>query len=428
MYHNCAKRFSLFILLIATSFLSFAQNSNKENSPYSRFGIGEFRNGLNPQLRGMGSISTAYASEFSINTDNPASYASLRLTTYDISGEGSVKKILAGNQHYSTGMATLSQLSIGVPVSKHAAFLIGLRPFTRTYYMMSDTTDLPGIGRALRTYSGDGSTNYIFLGLAGKFKNFSAGINAGYLFGTIRRSSVLSKLYDTISVFNADFSTYDRIGGLYWKAGVMYEGKVNKKMDFRAGATLALNQQLNSWLDVYELSWRYSGSSQIFDTAVSVQGQKNKTTLPLSYSIGIQLVDSEKKWSAGLDFFMQQWQQYRNHHGQPDSLTQQAWRLAAGAEYVPNNRNMYQYLNRITYRIGAYYGHDYVVIRNTSITYYALTAGLGLPFRRSMDRINLAMEIGRRGTQEKGLIQENFYKLSVGITLNDKWFVKRRYD
>ena len=83
MCHSYNKHFLLTLILLTTGFLSFAQSSNRENAPYSRYGIGEQRNGLNTVLKGMGSISSAYANPFNVNTDNPASYASLKLTTYE---------------------------------------------------------------------------------------------------------------------------------------------------------------------------------------------------------------------------------------------------------------------------------------------------------------------------------------------------------
>lgn len=428
MYHSYVKRSLLAIVCFLSTFTTItAQNSNKENSPYSRFGIGEFRNGLNPMLRGMGSVSTAYVNEYAINTGNPASYASLKLTTYEVSAEGSVKNMRVGNENYTSGMATLSHINIGIPVSKHAALVLGLRPVARTYYSMSDTTDMPAIGTSLRTYSGDGSVNLAFLGVAGKYKNFSAGINVGYLFGTTRYSSVLSNLVDTNHIYNADFSVYNRIGGIHWSAGLLYEGKVHKSMNLRAGATFSLSQHIATTQDVYELSWRNSGTTQILDTAVSIKGHKGYTVLPFSYSLGVQLVDVENRWSAGLNFSMTQWGDYKQFD-QKDSLANQSWKIGIGGEYTPNVRNLYKYYNRITYRLGFYYGTDYVLLRNTTLPCYAVTAGVSLPFRRTMDKVHLALEMGRRGTKSNGLIQENFYKFSVGISLNDKWFLKRKYD
>ena len=60
-----------------------AQNIDRpfENSPYSRYGIGEESNAINPGLKAMGSITAASADPYIINTENPASYACLLYTS-----------------------------------------------------------------------------------------------------------------------------------------------------------------------------------------------------------------------------------------------------------------------------------------------------------------------------------------------------------
>jgi len=32
------------------------------------------------------------------------------------------------------------------------------------------------------------------------------------------------------------------------------------------------------------------------------------------------------------------------------------------------------------------------------------------------------------GTKANGLLQETYVRLTLGLSLNDKWFVKRKYD
>ena len=63
-----------------------------------------------------------------------------------------------------------------------------------------------------------------------------------------------------------------------------------------------------------------------------------------------------------------------------------------------------------------------------SINDTALTLGLGLPVGGALSNINLGMEYGKRGTTNAGLIQENYLNISIGLSFNDKWFVKRKFD
>jgi len=425
MCHNYAKHFLLFSGLLIAGYASQAQNSNHENAPYSRYGLGETRNGNNTVLKGMGNISAAYANGFNVNTDNPASYASLRLVTYEAGGEGGVRNIIANNQNVGTGSATLSYLTIGLPIGKHAGFALGLRPNTRVYYRMNDSLNLDGLGPALKVYSGDGGTNYAFIGGAWEYKGFSIGANLGYLFGTIRNSIILQKQYDTVNAYNTDFSRFNKVGGIYYKLGVQYNAKLKDDLRLRVGGTLALSQDLNAHVDSSASLWRYSGASTVFDTTYYINSLKGKVRLPMTYSVGAQLLGGDR-WLVGVDYTASQWSQFRNF-GVPDSVDN-SYRVAIGAEITPNPTSIYHYLQRVTYRLGFYYGKDFVKLRNTDINYLAVTVGASLPFKRTPDRIHLGLELGRKGTETNGLVRENFVRFSLGISLNDKWFVKRKYD
>lgn len=426
MCHKLFKHYLLLIIITAAvpalaQTQEFQTKANHENSPYSRFGIGEFRNGINPLMKSMGGITSAYNDPFAVNADNPASYASLLLTTYEGSLVGNSRTIRSGNDKYRSGMATINHLNIGIPVGKHAGMSLGYTPVTNIFYRLNDTAVIPGYGNSIRTFVGDGSLNYAFLGLAGKYKGFSLGANFGYMFGSTVYASLIESI-DTVSVNDARFSKVLRTGGLYWKAGAQYDVKLKKGLFLRSGVTLAMNQDINTSIDEYWVSYNFSGG----DTSYRSLGQEGKLTMPLTFSAGIHLADSNK-WMVGIDLSGMNWSNYSGF-GRTDSVADMSYRLALGGEYTPDVSSIRKYFNRVSYRFGFYYGQDYVYLRNTPLNYYAVTFGFGLPFKRFTDRINTAFEIGQRGTEANGLFKESFFRFSVGITLNDRWFIKRRYD
>ena len=132
-------------------------------------------------------------------------------------------------------------------------------------------------------------------------------------------------------------------------------------------------------------------------------------------------------WTVGLNFSGTDWRNYKSV-GRVDSVADMSYKIGLGGEYTPEANAVRKYFRRVTYRLGAYYGTDYVLVRNTPLNYYAVTFGLGLPFKRYTDKVNAGFEIGSLGTTSNGLLKESFFKCTVGITLNDKWFIKRRYD
>ena len=42
--------------------------------------------------------------------------------------------------------------------------------------------------------------------------------------------------------------------------------------------------------------------------------------------------------------------------------------------------------------------------------------------------VNIGLEIGQRGTTTNGLIKEQFFKATIGFTINDRWFAKPKVD
>jgi hypothetical protein len=56
-----------------------------------------------------------------------------------------------------------------------------------------------------------------------------------------------------------------------------------------------------------------------------------------------------------------------------------------------------------------------------------VTAGLSLPLPRSLSKVNLAVEVGQYGTKSNGLIRENYVRFDIGISVYERWFIKRRY-
>jgi len=424
MLHLSAKRLATVLFFFAATG-AHAQNATKENAPYSRYGIGEIKEGGNMLLRGLGGASAAYASSTAVNTENPASYAFLQFTTYEAGVEASYRSIRTNNDKYSTGTLALSYLTIGIPVGKNFGLALGLKPQSRVYYHIADTALAPGIGNTVHEYIGEGGLNYAFAGLAGKYKGLSFGLNFGYSFGSINATSRLSNI-DTTAALNSEFQRQNSIGGLLWKGGAQYEAKLNEKLNLRLGATVQLEQQLNATRNDYRMLFRYGADgSRINDSSFASGNVSGKVVLPLSYTAGAQL--DGIRWNVNASFTATQWGNYRSFD-MPDSLASQTWTVRAGAEFTPDPLDLRHYFQRVTYRIGFNYGTDYVQLRGEEMNYYSVAAGISFPFRRTADRIHTVFEYGQRGTLNNGLIKESFFRFGLGISLNDRWFIKRKYD
>jgi len=103
----------LCFLVSALPVICFAQ----ENSPYSRYGIGNILPSGNIQNRGMGGISAGFSDVGTINTVNPATYGSLVLTTLDVGIEYDGRTIKSQNPlgTYKSNNGIVSYLQFGFP-------------------------------------------------------------------------------------------------------------------------------------------------------------------------------------------------------------------------------------------------------------------------------------------------------------------------
>ena len=440
MFHSHA-RCLVATLLIWGTLPVFAQTSStsnptngRENNPYSKFGIGELSNGSNAVLRGMASMTSAYEHPYITNPDNPASYSFLERTTFEGGAMASTRNIVAPGLSYTTGTATLAYLNIGVPVNKNAGLAFGFRPYTHVYYSMQDTLNTASgspIGQVIRYYNGEGGLNSAYIGGAYRYKEISVGFNLCYLFGTIRNTTaaIPDDSLATNRAYTTEFTNYNRIGGLYWKGGAIYKHKLDSNYTIRIGGTLSMSQNVNERLNAFQIASYDFRDSLIRDTASYPGEQKGKLKLPLSFSIGVTLARNDK-WNVGIDYSSTQWSSYNSS---PDTslksgIANQAYKLRAGGEYTPDAANIRNYFSRVTYRMGLYYGTDYIRLENTTLPVYGITVGASLPFRRSLSRLSMAMDIGRLGTTTNNLLQQNYMRFTIGTSFNDKWFIPRKYD
>ncbi len=83
------KRISGLVLTVFIYSIATAQ----ENSPYSRYGIGDLVPNQNVVNRGMGGVAIGYSDYQSINFINPASLAYITNTILDLGGEVDIRTL-----------------------------------------------------------------------------------------------------------------------------------------------------------------------------------------------------------------------------------------------------------------------------------------------------------------------------------------------
>jgi hypothetical protein len=400
----------------------------QENSPYSRYGIGLLKAQENIASRGMGGTSVADNNGFLVNPTNPATFASFKMTTYQLGLEGSLFTVTNNSTSNKTGGLGLSYINMGIPLAKDKAGMsFGLLPYSRVKYNMQQQDSIPGISQVLYNYFGGGSIQKAYIGAAYKHKGFSLGATFGYLFGTYQ-NNVSQQFVDSLQILTSDILSRNLLNGVTWQVGALYEHTFEKERFLNIGVSYHTKADLNASRDKLWYSAFGDVTQNIYEyRADSVTNQKGTVNLPSN--LGVGLLYGTETWRIGIDYLRSDWSKFKSF-GQADAF-QASSTLRLGGSYTPDANEALNYWKRLTYRAGAYYVVEPIYLNSTSFSTKALTAGLGYPIRRtnlSIGQINAAFDVGQRGTLSNGLVKESFTRFAVGITVNDKWFVKRRYD
>ena len=415
-------------LLLTALVLVSTQMFAQENSPYSRYGIGLLQAQQNISNRGMGGASIADRSKVLINPENPSSYSALKLTSYQLGLSGSLFNIKSATQASRTGGFGLSYVNLAFPVGKRTGISFGLLPYSRVKYNMRLETTIPNISDVIYDYFGGGSIQRVYLGAAHEYKGFSLGFNAGYLFGNYQ-NNVSETFTDTLNILNTDILRRTILSGLVWDFGASYHYKIKEERYLNIGATFSNKSNVNAKADRYWYSAIGDVSSGIYSYQVdSVVEKKGKVVLPSKIGFGLQYGNGDF-WKIGVDFSTSDWSQYRSYDVADSFVSSTAIRV--GGEFTPDVNDKFNAWKRVSYRIGGYYVNEPIKLKNIQLKSTALTVGLGYPIKRtlrSIGQFNAAFEVGKRGTLDNDLLQENFTRFSIGVTLNDRWFLKRRYD
>ena len=428
--------FALFIYVSASA---------QENSPYSRYGLGDIVPNHNIFSRAMGGISAGVVDFRSLNFTNPASLAMVPNTIFDIAAEADVRTLRSANPpaKFSATNSLFSYLQIGFPLTTKKMFKkdkswgmsFGLRPVTRIGYKIEKNERLSGIDSLNTLYEGSGGANQAFIATGYRVRNLYMGISVGYMFGSKDYSTKLEFINDSVLYYKANYENKTTFGGIFVNVGLQYEMKVKQGGYLRFGVYGSLQQKLKASRNDVKETYAYDGNSATYRVD-SVYEQKDiKGTIKYPSTVGIGFTYTSPHWMYGIDVETANWSNY-TYYGKTDQV-QNNWTVRAGMQYFPakENSSVKKYFNFVKYRAGFYYGTDYINL-NKNRPEYGFTVGTGMPLT-SLQHINInysgivmlntAVEIGNRGNKQTNL-RENTMRYSIGISMNALWFQKPKYN
>lgn len=453
---NCwNKIFAVTLLLLGIHFGLSAQVTEpdpKDNSPYSRLGLGDLLNQNFAANAGMGGLSASFHDPYHLNLINPASNAWLQATAFEVGFFTEYNRLSNNNSSANIWNGNLKYIALGFPLKNPINEVLNreqskvgwgmnfaLTPFSNVEYNIE--TEAPLIGRdttdIISTFKGRGGLYKVNWGNAIRYKAFSAGVNLGYIFGKITNSREVY-LNDNLYYFD-NFLDEFSINGFVWNAGVQYDlifretdssGKAvqtGKRITFGAyGNSTSSFSTTSTTFNTREFVDQNT-NLRLIDTLTNTQDVSGSGKLPAEFGVGI-LYQRVNKLRLGVDYSLASWNNYENE-AKPEAL-KNTWRASVGVEYTPDYASYNSYLKRVRYRAGLYYRTDPRSYNGEQVNEYGLSLGCGFPVimpRQQTSFVNLAVEAGQLGVSDG--LQETFARLTLGFTLNDNtWFFKRKFN
>nr|WP_321245705.1 hypothetical protein [uncultured Psychroserpens sp.] len=410
-------------------------------SPYSFYGIGSLKFKGTVENRSMGGLSI-YTDSIHVNLRNPAAYAGPNLSIWN--SENRPIKFSVGASNNSTTLkansgeaevssTTFDYLALSMPLGKFG-FGFGLVPYSSVGYKLEDTNEEVITNR----YSGEGGVNRAFLGLGYRITDkLSAGIDMNYNFGNIQNSAI-EFVYDdegNLVQYQSRESNRSDLSGLNFNIGLTYKTMINEKLELQAGVTYSpksdlssINERSFSTIVINATTGQEFVVNQVDGDLESEGLAKTDLTLPSRFSFGAG-IGKPRAWFLGGEYTRQNTSEFSNPIVSIENANfVNASNVSFGGFYIPDYNSFGSYWKRVTYRAGFRFENTGLEINDETINEFGMSFGVGLPVGNVFSNANLGVEFGRRGTTNQNLIQENFFRLQISLSLNDRWFEKRKYN
>lgn len=413
----------------------FAQSGT--NSPYSQYGLGQLSEQTSGFNRGMNGLGLGFREHNQVNYINPASYSSMDSLTFifDAGLSGQITNFSERGHKVNANNADFEYAVAGFRAFKHIGVSFGIIPFTNVGYNYSMTDYLNGDRNTTytNTYSGSGGIHQVYLGAGWEFlKGLSVGANISYIWGDIERAVVnsysdtwintLSKYYTaTVSSYKLNF-------------GLQYSLDISKKNSLTVGLTYELGHKLNSDPNCKIISM--NSSTAVADT--SSFSVKNGLEIPVSFGVGL-MWNHNNKLKLGTDFVYQKWggikyPVYKVINDVPsyvlsDNYYSDRYKVTVGGEFC-NNAMSRNFFDRIRFRAGMSYSTPYYKINGQDVPKeISVSAGFGIPIINSYNNRSMLNISGQWvHSAAKGMLTENTFRINIGMTFNERWFMKWKVD
>ena len=401
--------------LILMSLTSFSQSIS--SSPYSLYGLGSVYDSDFGNIPSIGSSGIALPSASFINNLNPASlgYLPQNHFMFDVGGKSISTTYQSSLRSESRNNFQFSHLAFAFPVTKNSGFSIAIRPYSSAAFKISNLK-LP-IENSQDFYyltaTGSGGLNNLDLSYGYRFgKKWSVGASASVLFGNTKdnRSFLIMN-----SITSIQKKTH--YSGLRATLGTQYH--VDSTL------TVATTFKVPTRIKASKVQTVQTIADDVVTTIESdVASDTDDYYMPLEMGIGISK-RFKNNLNMTLDYEKSLWGSTNQSELYGNFVNQD--RFALGFTYN-GRKNIRKYWDRVQYAAGANFDTGYLEIDGKRIHNAAISIGLNLPLENTYSSLNISYSYGQRGRVSDNLIKENYHKISLNLSLDGIWFVKRKFE
>lgn len=402
--------------LLGVCAMGFAQSNNQTNSPYSLFGIGRLNEVNTGITNSLGKSGVALSGESSINNLNPAAVADVPVSSFlfDVGGKGEQNSYSNRLDGQVNTTFNFSNVAFATALNKRSGISVSLSPYSDVgYTLIGRANSIEGSQQIYESYiNGSGGLNAITFNYGYKLlPKLNLGVSAARYFGKIDQNEQIALDDDYLSV-----TASSHYSGYRFSAGGQY--RLTDRLTL--GAVLTAPSYLKGTQDrtvqkrIDDIDYTETGEAK------NIAGFK----LPTETAVGLKY--SYKDYTFNADYRRQFW----NATGMGDNIGTfvDCSILGVGAQYVNVTALRPSYLQRFQYRLGATVDNGYLDVDGVRVKNLALTTGVGVPLGSRKSFLNISYSYGQRGVVSTKLIQENYHAFTVNISLEDLWFIRRKFE
>lgn len=408
---------AILIFLIFISGISYSQSLS--SSPYSIYGLGSLYESDFGGIPALGSSGVALPSTRFINNLNPASLGFMYNNhfLFDVGGNAIQTSYQNVSRNENRNNVQFSHIAFAFPLSAKSAVSLALKPYSSAGFKISDYK-LP-IQDSNEEYTlsatGTGGLNNFDISYGYRIgKKLSLGLSTSILFGSTKdaREYIISNSVTTIDKESSYSGARLNLGSQF---------KIDST--FTIGANLKSPSKVNATKVQSVITYNAD-----LDASNTVESEASSDTddyyLPFEFSVGLNK-QFKNNLSVSVDYEKAFWEGTKQADLYGSYLNQEKFKL--GFSYR-KEKNIRSYFDRVQFSTGLNYDSGFLEIDDKIIINKSVSFGLSLPIDNTFSMLNISYSYGQKGRISNGLIKENYHKLSLNLSLDGIWFVKRKID